>query len=70
VSVLEERLLALGFGAAAWPDMGDWRVERLDAVAGGATGADQPRLVGDRSAWRDLLRDPPGPPIYRIRRSS
>lgn len=69
MDVLEERLLALGFGAAARPDTGDWRVERLDAVAGGAISADQPRLLVDRRAWLDLLRDPPGAPIYRIRRS-
>jgi hypothetical protein len=71
VSLLEERLAALGFGAAAQQDPGGWCVERIGPAADdhmdhGTTPLRRP----DWSVWLDLLRDRPGPSFYHIRRAS
>jgi hypothetical protein len=67
VSVLDEELAAIGFGAAARAEAGDWRVERLGD--GDASDSDEPALDPDLSSFSDLLRDRKGSPIYRIRRA-
>ena len=70
VSILDDRLAAIGFGASVRPALG-WRVERLDAGRDDASARCEGLLNSrDWSAWLDLLRDRPGPPVYRIRRAS
>jgi hypothetical protein len=68
VSILEEELAAIGFGAVAPGEAGDWRVERLGDGPSDISDSDEPALDPDLSIFSDLLREPHGPPIYRIRR--
>jgi hypothetical protein len=68
VSVLEEELAAIGFGAGVRPDTGAWRVERLGAGTSNASDCVEPELDSDLSIFSDLLRNRKAPPIYRVRR--
>jgi len=71
MSIIEDRLAVIGFGAAVGADSGGWYVQHFGTASDdGADFGIAPLRARDWSVWLDLLRDRPGPPVFCVSRAS